>query len=73
MGLYRALECLEYEGGRPILKVSIFNSRLGWREFELSLDTGYSGGILLPSEVYHEIIEFEYPRSKFPIYNTLVG
>lgn len=73
MGLYRALDCIKYEGDRPILKVSIFNSGLGWKKFELPLDTGYSGGILLPSKVYHEIIEFEYPRSLFPIYNTLIG
>jgi len=73
MGLYRTLECIEYDNDKPILNVSVFNSRLGWVKLKLYIDTGYSGYILLPNKVYNEIHEIELPKSEFPIYKTIIG
>ena len=73
MGLYRTIECINYENSKPVLDVSIFNRKSGWVKFKLYIDTGYSGFILLPTKVYNEIHEIELPKSEFPIYETIIG
>ncbi len=73
MELYRAIECNSYAEDTPTLKVAIYNSKKGWIEIEAPIDTGYSGALLLPSRMYFDIVEFEYPVNMFPIYRTLRG
>ena len=73
MELYRALNCIDYIDERPVIEVSIYSRRNGWVSFKIPIDTGFSGEILLPSNVYHELSELELPKELFPVYSTLIG
>jgi len=73
MGIYRTLNCIDYINEKPVIEVSVYSGRKGWVSFKIPIDTGFSGEILLPSDVYHELAELELPRELFPVYTTLIG
>lgn len=78
MGLYRARDCVNYDHtvtpDRPTLKATaeapISRTRIS---FEAPIDTGFSGYMLLPNELYVEMSESELLSDYFLTYDTVLG
>ena len=71
--LFRAITCFNYRNELPVLKLKLMNYMGEVREFEFIIDTGFSGGILLPRDEYEFFTCGELPRSLWRSYSTLIG
>lgn len=71
--LFRTLACFKYRNGLPALRLKLMNYMGETKETELVVDTGFSGGVLLPWEEYEFFLCGELPRSLWRSYLTLVG
>jgi len=78
VGIYRAGQCSNHQTGvapaYPVLEIIVETPSGREREvLEAPIDTGFSGFLLAPADVYAKLSELELPREYFPTYLTLAG
>lgn len=78
MGLYRTGKCTSHQAGIataiPVADVTVETPSGRTRErLKAPIDTGFSGFLLAPAELYAKLSELELPQEYFLTYTTLAG
>lgn len=78
MGIYRTGKCSDHDSNivppYPVLHINLETpSRRASETLEAPIDTGFSGFLLTPPNIYAKLSELELPEEHFPTYSTLAG
>jgi predicted aspartyl protease len=75
VGVFATRECVDYlDGEAPALRVVLKEPTRGLTEdLTVPIDTGFSGYVLLPGELYERLGSLELPEEEWGVYNTLAG
>lgn len=76
--IFRAIDCYPYdpETKHPRVKITLYNAAKelwSYQDVLAPIDTGYSGGVLLPEKDYQFFMVGELPRRFWKEYRTLTG